>query len=112
MTRITNISVKDDVLDRLSNLAKNESKTVGKITKLAIETGLEILELRYKISYYSKKTGLPIKFACCDNKPHYAISYNIADHPNETWLVCDEHFKEDAFNRHVKAIHDVSNLTP
>ncbi|MDE1829209.1 MAG: hypothetical protein KGI25_02690 [Thaumarchaeota archaeon] len=36
---------------------------------------------------------------CCNKEPEYLITYDCGPDPQETMLVCKEHFKEEPFQR-------------
>jgi len=53
-----------------------------------------------KLFYFTSTNETQVKYPrCCSNEPEYLITYDCGPDPEETILVCREHFKEEPFQR-------------
>ena len=39
---------------------------------------------------------------CCGKQPKYLITYSCGPEPDQTLLVCEDHYKEEPFHKFIK----------
>lgn len=95
--------ITDETFSRLRNHAEKRKLTPQKLMDKLLNWKLDDLDWFDVMIECSKKAGFEIKLYCCRNKPKYAVIYNTTSgFKEESYLVCEEHFREDCFSRGIK----------
>lgn len=47
---------------------------------------------------------------CCKRHPRYLITYSCGPEPDQTLLVCDDHYKEEPFRKFIKKMELLPSL--